>query len=100
MVTSLSITIKSTYESLQLGVDESYELDKKPCDLSILSANTVDGAMHGLETFSKLVIYKFSLGYYQISTATTNDKPLMILQGIINLFEQLKHFWMPSVTQN
>ena len=35
LITSLSITVKSTHKSLQLGVDESYQLDIKQCDLSI-----------------------------------------------------------------
>ena len=36
------------------GGDESYQLDVSP-DKAVLAASTVDGALHGLETFAQLI---------------------------------------------
>ena len=89
LVTSLAMTVKSTDESLQLGIDESYQLNIKEGD-SLLSANTIYGAMRGLETFSQLIVFNFSLGYYQTSTSSITDKPRFPWRG--TMIDTSRHF--------
>ena len=40
-----------------------------------MSSNTVWGALRGLETFSQLVVYNFTAGFYQAFTAQIDDTP-------------------------
>jgi len=89
LVTSLSVTAKSSDETLQLGVDESYTLAIKTGEAS-LSANTIYGAMRGLETFSQLVTFNYTLGYYQTSTSSITDSPRFPWRGI--LIDSSRHY--------
>ena len=89
LVTSLAVTAKVPDETLQLGVDESYTLNIKEGE-STLSANTIYGALKGLETFSQLVVYNFTFGYYQTSTSTITDVPRFKWRGI--LIDTSRHY--------
>ncbi|XP_020257132.1 beta-hexosaminidase 2-like isoform X1 [Asparagus officinalis] len=54
-VKSLSLSIRDDKSPLQHGVDETYSLRINTNGTAYLQAETVWGAMHGLETFSQLV---------------------------------------------
>ncbi len=59
-VTSL-LLISQVPVELALEVDESYELNiPQDSHIATLSAQTVWGALHGLETFAQLIDYKQS----------------------------------------
>lgn len=75
---SLSVTVNSDNESLQLGVDESYSLTiNSGSTTATLQANTVYGALRGLETFSQLVDYSDADNNYAINCVLTiiSDSP-------------------------
>ena len=89
LVSSLLITTKSSDETLQFGIDESYELNVKIGE-STLTSNTIYGALKGLETFSQLVLYNFTFGYYQTSTSMITDLPRFKWRGI--LIDTSRHY--------
>jgi len=55
--------------ALQLDTDESYTLDIPLTGPATLSAKTVFGAMHGLETLSQLISFNFDTQSYVIRHA-------------------------------
>ena len=95
-ISQLVINVASGNEDLQYGVDESYTLmvpngtDSADSTTGVLRANTIYGAMRGLETFSQLVIYNFTLEYYQTSTCVINDSPRFGHRSI--LIDTARHF--------
>eukprot|EP01133_Synstelium_polycarpum_P014551 gene14551-17197_t len=82
-ITSLLITVHSEDEELQMGVDESYQLTVNP-DGAEITANTVYGAMRGLETFSQLAKYNYTEMVYNIKHCPwmVVDKPRFPHRGI------------------
>jgi len=92
-ISQLTVTVKNINVPLQLGADESYTLDI-PADGSsaTLSANTVYGAYHGLETFSQLVVFSFNMHSYQVSGAPVHvvDTPRFTHRGL--LIDTSRHF--------
>jgi len=89
----LQIIVTSADETLQLETDESYVLDiPTGSDTATLQANTVFGALHGLETFSQLVRYSFDRGTYEIPNAPWHikDWPRFPHRGL--LVDTSRHF--------
>ncbi|KAF1888805.1 hypothetical protein Lal_00036847 [Lupinus albus] len=94
----LKIIVHSDNEELQLGVDESYTLKvSKPKRKSILGeaiieANTVYGALRGLETFSQLCSFDFTTKTVQIHKApwSIQDKPRFSYRGL--LIDTSRHY--------
>ncbi|KAH7548014.1 hypothetical protein ACOSP7_032674 [Xanthoceras sorbifolium] len=90
-ITKLSIIVHSDSEELQLGVDESYNLlVVKNSDHSIIGeatieANTVYGALRGLETFSQLCSFDFETKSVQVYKAPwyIQDKPRFAFRGLM-----------------
>ena len=69
VLAQLYITVQSNSETLQLGVNESYNLTiAQSATYANLSAVTIYGAMRGLETFSQLVDYDLSTQTYAVTT--------------------------------
>ena len=92
-ISKLVINVASSDEDLQYGVDESYTLTVPNVTGStsgLLTANTIFGAMRGLETFSQLVIYNFTAQYYQSSSCVIYDKPRFGHRGI--MIDTARHF--------
>ncbi|XP_019453204.1 PREDICTED: beta-hexosaminidase 1-like [Lupinus angustifolius] len=90
-IEQLKIIVHSDNEELQLGVDESYTLKvSKPKRKSILGeaiieANTVYGALRGLETFSQLCSFDYTTKTVQIHKApwSIKDKPRFSYRGLM-----------------
>ncbi|KAL2602784.1 hypothetical protein AAZV13_10G247500 [Glycine max] len=90
-VTRLSINVHSHSEELQLGVDESYNLFVSRAQaLSgagqvTIEANTVFGALRGLETFSQLCSFDYTTKTVQIYKAPWSilDKPRFPYRGLM-----------------
>ena len=55
-LTQLTVSVSSSSEDLFLGVDESYNISVSSSGVASIAAATVYGAMHGLETFSQLLL--------------------------------------------
>lgn len=68
-LTGLQFLIGSSSEDLNLETDESYQLIVDGTSMSYIRANTVYGAMRGLETFSQLVRFDFDSASYVIDNA-------------------------------
>ena len=75
----------------KFGEDESYSLEINP-EHATLSANTVVGAMRGMETFSQLVTGDAD-GYY-FPLVSIQDKPRFPWRGL--MIDVGRHFsrWM------
>ena len=83
---ALNIKIANVAAPLVLGVDESYTLTL-PADGSAgtLTANTIYGAMMGLQTFSQAVRFNFDSGAYEVAAAplAITDAPKFAWRGIL-----------------
>jgi hexosaminidase len=78
---ALTITVKEAGSAYpKFGEDESYSLEINP-EHAALSANTVVGAMRGMETFSQLVAGDAD-GYY-FPVVSINDKPRFPWRGLM-----------------
>ncbi|XP_029126540.1 beta-hexosaminidase 1 [Cajanus cajan] len=90
-VSKLSITLHSNSEELQLGVDESYNLFvswpqvHSGAGQVTIEANTVFGALRGLETFSQLCSFDYTTKTVQIYKApwSIQDKPRFPYRGLM-----------------
>ncbi|XP_015962435.1 beta-hexosaminidase 1 [Arachis duranensis] len=90
-VSQLKITVHSDNDELQLGVDESYTLQvSKVKEDSIagevtIEANTVYGALRGIETFSQLCSFDYTTKTVQIHKApwVIHDQPRFAYRGLM-----------------
>ncbi|KAH9703240.1 Beta-hexosaminidase 1 [Citrus sinensis] len=95
---TLKIVVHSDNEDLQLGVDESYTLlVAKNEGLSIIGeatieANTVYGALRGLETFSQLCSFDYDTKSVLVYKAPwyIQDKPRFAFRGL--LIDTSRHY--------
>jgi hexosaminidase len=76
-------------ENPTLGEDESYTLDVAP-DGAVLKAPTVAGALHGLETFSQLVVP--GAAGLEAPAVHIEDRPRFPWRGL--MIDSSRH-WMP-----
>lgn len=97
-VTQLTVIVHSDNDELQLGVDESYSLlVTKSNEHSIIGevsieANSVYGALRGLETMSQLCIFDYGVKTVQIHKAPwfIQDKPRFAYRGL--LLDTSRHY--------
>ncbi|KAL3838106.1 hypothetical protein ACJIZ3_022697 [Penstemon smallii] len=97
-VTKLNINVHSADEVLQLGVDESYSLmvagnDEHSIVGGItIEANSVYGALRGLETFSQLCSFDYGTKSVKLHKAPwyIQDKPRFSYRGL--LLDTSRHY--------
>ncbi|KAI4348107.1 hypothetical protein L6164_008868 [Bauhinia variegata] len=84
-VSKLKITVHSANVELQLGVDESYTLIVPKAGEVTIEANTVYGALRGLETFSQLCTFDYTTKTVKIHNApySIKDKPRFAYRGLL-----------------
>ncbi|CAN1853265.1 Beta-hexosaminidase 3 [Linum perenne] len=94
-LTAIRVLISSSNDKLQYGIDESYKLMIPSTDkshIAHLEANTVYGALHGLETFSQLCHFDFSTREIEIQMVpwTIIDQPRFFYRGL--LIDTSRHY--------
>ena len=101
-LTSLTISLlpcaANASQSFDLGTDEFYNLTVPLDGSALLTACTLYGAIHGLETFSQLVAFNFDRGVYEVSSAPWDirDFPRFPHRGI--MLDVARHFHpLPSI---
>ncbi|XP_006857676.2 beta-hexosaminidase 1 [Amborella trichopoda] len=94
----LKIVVYSDDENLQLGVDESYSLyvtsgqGSSIIQEATIEANTIYGALHGMETFSQLCDFNFVTKRVELSKAPwfIQDEPRFAFRGL--LLDTSRHY--------
>ncbi|EXB65336.1 Beta-hexosaminidase subunit [Morus notabilis] len=102
-IRSLKIVVDSDSDELQLGVDESYELFVAKNDgqsvvgEATIEANTVYGALRGLETFSQLCTFDYESKSVLVYQAPwyIQDKPRFAYRGL--LLDTSRHYFPKDV---
>ncbi|KAH7444628.1 hypothetical protein KP509_02G085700 [Ceratopteris richardii] len=99
-ISSLDLLVKSPVETLRYGVDESYVLDipdPQNASRALIQANTVIGALRGLETFSQLCIFDFETRTVNVPFAPwrISDEPRFHYRGL--LIDTARHYQPLSV---
>ncbi|KAI4302378.1 hypothetical protein MLD38_038130 [Melastoma candidum] len=97
-INKLRVIVHSKDEGLQLGVDESYSLLVPDEDRTsvigevTIEANTVYGALRGLETFSQLCVFDFGTKSVMVRKAPwyIKDKPRFAYRGL--LLDTSRHY--------
>ncbi|KAK4579020.1 hypothetical protein RGQ29_028903 [Quercus rubra] len=98
-INKLKIIVNSDNEELQLGVDESYTLfvskndGKSIIGEATIEANTVYGALRGLETFSQLCSFDYGTKSVLVYKAPWCiwDKPRFAFRGL--LLDTSRHYF-------
>jgi hexosaminidase len=85
----LDVSVKSDDENLQFGVDESYDMKVQDNRASI-TANTVWGAMHGLQTFAQLVAWNGTRYTIPSTPIMVTDAPRFPWRGF--MIDTARHF--------
>ncbi|KAH9795279.1 Beta-hexosaminidase 3 [Citrus sinensis] len=99
----LNVFISSTKDELQYGIDESYKLlvpsPDKPT-YAHLEAQTVYGALHGLQTLSQLCQFNFSSRVIEILMTPwiINDQPRFSFRGL--LIDTSRHYQPLPIIKN
>jgi hexosaminidase len=90
-VNSVSITVSSgcSTDYPQLGMNESYSIDSTSSNGSVITANSVWGALRALESFSHL-IYKDTSGQWWLRQAKISDSPRFPHRGI--MLDSARHY--------
>ena len=91
-LTTLEIAVSSSSLDLGLGTDESYQLIVLSEGTARLTAATVFGVVHGMETLSQLIQYDYLTGVYHIvnTPLLVTDKPRFAHRGI--LLDTSRHY--------
>src|SRR3984885_15180257 len=76
-------------EASATGADESYQLDISP-EKAVLTASTVEGALHGMETFAQLI--SPGPGGFEAASVHIEDHPRFPWRGL--MIDCSRH-WMP-----
>lgn len=98
-VSSISVNVLTDDDTLRLGVDESYTLsitvDGASPPFAEITAPTVFGALHALESFAQLVVYNLTEDSYSVASADIRDAPRFPFRGV--MIDTSRHFISVSV---
>ncbi|XP_074329218.1 beta-hexosaminidase 3 [Apium graveolens] len=91
----IHVIVASPNDELQYGVDESYNLDVPvpgKAGFALLKAETIYGALHGLQTFSQLCHFNFSMRAVEVGQVpwTISDEPRFSYRGL--LIDTSRHY--------
>eukprot|EP00911_Craspedida_sp_UC1_P000889 UC1_evm1s677 len=92
VITGVEVNVKDVSGDLQLETNESYVLTVPASGSATISAPTVFGAMHGLETLSQLISFDFDTETYTIASApwVITDRPRFKHREL--LVDSARHF--------
>uniref|UniRef100_A0AC34FW31 Beta-N-acetylhexosaminidase n=1 Tax=Panagrolaimus sp. ES5 TaxID=591445 RepID=A0AC34FW31_9BILA len=85
----ITVTNGCSTDYPQLEMDESYSIDSSSSNGSSITANTVWGALRGLESFSHL-IFKDASGQWWLRSAKISDSPRFPHRGI--MLDSARHY--------
>ncbi|KAG5557302.1 hypothetical protein RHGRI_007529 [Rhododendron griersonianum] len=102
-ISKVRVVVHSDNEELQLGTDESYSLivaesdDRSIIAEATIEANSVYGALRGLETFSQLCTYDYETKSIHIYKAPwyVRDRPRFAFRGL--LLDTSRHYYPVDV---
>lgn len=99
-LSTLIVEVQSSEETLRYGADESYSLavpDPANSTRAYIQANTVFGALRGLETFSQLCSFDFKSRSVQVRNSPwfISDEPRFPYRGL--LIDTARHYQPPRV---
>ena len=87
LLPGLVVNVLSSDETLGRSTNESYTLnvtdDNVSTSFATLTAQTVFGALRGLETFAQMVQYEQNKQYYQMGATLVQDAPRYPYRGIM-----------------
>ncbi|KAJ2080237.1 Glucosamine-6-phosphate isomerase (Glucosamine-6-phosphate deaminase) (GNPDA) (GlcN6P deaminase) [Coemansia sp. RSA 988] len=83
VLSTLQVKVASNDETLSLETDESYTLDVPVNGEAILSANTVYGAIRGLESYSQLFMNYEGTRVVRNTPVHIEDRPVLAHRGIM-----------------
>eukprot|EP00010_Vexillifera_abyssalis_P003002 CAMPEP_0201556738 /NCGR_PEP_ID=MMETSP0173_2-20130828/57426_1 /ASSEMBLY_ACC=CAM_ASM_000268 /TAXON_ID=218659 /ORGANISM="Vexillifera sp., Strain DIVA3 564/2" /LENGTH=461 /DNA_ID=CAMNT_0047969195 /DNA_START=233 /DNA_END=1615 /DNA_ORIENTATION=- len=91
-LTTLEVNVANCSVPLAFGLDETYSLSVPMSGQPTLKANTVWGAMHGLETFSQLIEWNSASQRYVVYDAplTIHDQPRFGWRGL--MIDTARHY--------
>lgn len=92
-ITKLTVNVEEKYTPLSIESDESYTLVVN-APTSLLTAKSVWGALHGLDTFSQ-VVHQDQMGFYLANGSTITDYPRFHHRGF--MIDTSRHFLHLSV---
>ena len=88
---SLDVHVTDVGARLALGVDETYALAvAADGSAATLTAPTLFGAYHGLQTFAQLVAFDFDSGGYSAQVVNISDSPAYAWRGV--MLDVARHF--------
>ncbi|KAJ2417183.1 Glucosamine-6-phosphate isomerase (Glucosamine-6-phosphate deaminase) (GNPDA) (GlcN6P deaminase), partial [Coemansia sp. RSA 2530] len=82
-LTGLTVSVDSNDETLSLETDESYTLDIPTTGMAKLKANSIYGAMRGLETYSQLLVANGGYRFVKSTPIHIEDKPVLKHRGLL-----------------
>lgn len=89
-IQGLNVDIASSDETLQQETDESYKLSISSTGVAELSAQSIYGALRGLETFSQAVSFDFDAHSYLVNDWNIVDSPRFAFRGL--LLDTSRHY--------